>query len=214
MGRFWSQRLVGVVVGILSAVLLAVTATASNFGSNVPAYQTSPHPCDDTLLSQCIANNGYHVYCFGSVAANIKTATRSVMANVYEPLLYVSTAEFACSEPGLDLRISEGRYSYPVWGWTACASGAAYGGSDPYRWCKPQELRWNRSTAGSWDSLSGRAYVACHEVGHSLGLRHSGDSSSCLYPNRITTSTLTAHDRAMLDYYNPANLRATEGQGP
>jgi hypothetical protein len=35
-----------------------------------------------------------------------------------------------------------------------------------------------------------------------------------MYPNRITTSALTAHDRTMLDYNNPVNLRAGVADDP
>jgi hypothetical protein len=59
------------------------------------------------------------------------------MANVYDPLPYVSTAGFPCSKPGLDVRIIQRSYSYGFWAWTTCAADASYGGSDPHRWQAP-----------------------------------------------------------------------------
>ncbi len=97
MGRDERRQWVGVAAGIVAAIVLAATASASNFGSNTDAYQEPHHPCDITPSSQCIANNGYHVYCFdASVSSNVRAATRTVMANVYDPLPYVLGVDNLC----------------------------------------------------------------------------------------------------------------------
>ncbi|MBI2763133.1 MAG: matrixin family metalloprotease [Chloroflexi bacterium] len=46
----------------------------------------------------------------------------------------------------------------------------------------------------AYDTVAERDYLACHEFGHTLGLRHSGDAASCLFPNSATSGVLTSNE--------------------
>jgi hypothetical protein len=205
-------RLLAVTTSLVLAALQPAGAIASNFGSNTASGGTPAHACDTTTSSQCIANNGTHVFCFSAVGSSIVADTRTIMTNDYEALSSITTSEQSCtcSTCSLDLQIFDADYNTSFWAWTACASGATFGGSDPRRWCKPQNLKWDLGTASAWNTTAGRQYIACHEVGHSLGLRHSGDTTSCMFPNRITTHVLTSHDQSMLTTWYGSLAATTE----
>lgn len=177
------------------AVLLAGPIAGSNWGSN------QSHPCDSDEDSECVANNGLHSYYLGNVEPNQAAATRDTCADDYEPVYDVSCSE-STSSTNVDVWVNDGEYSSTAWAWTACTSAASYGGADPRRWCRPQAIRYNLRFPDKYDQPSERAYIACQEFGHTLGLRHSGDRGSCLYPNDVTAaSVLTSHDVGMLNTY-------------
>jgi len=175
------------------ALLLAGPIAGSNWGSN------QSHPCDSHVESQCVANNGLHSYYLDLVAANQAAATRATCTQDLEPVREVSCSE-RTSITNVDVIVNDAVYSQRAWAWTACSSTATYGGSDPRRWCMPQFIRYNLDYPDKYDQASERAYIACQEFGHTLGLRHSGDRGSCMYPNDVTAAeVLTSHDVLMLN---------------
>lgn len=66
-------------------------------------------------------------------------------------------------------------------GYTACHSDALFGGVAPNDlWCIPQDIVVNLTHPSNWDrTQQGRNVVACHEMGHTFGLRHI-NASSCM----------------------------------
>jgi hypothetical protein len=96
------------------------------------------------------------------------------------------------------------------WIYTTCSGSASYGGgSGYYRWCRRQLLRFDPTRANGEDCLadpSCMGWIACHELGHTLGLQHPGT-----YPNENSSSRVTcmeyagqpgnpdAHDREHLE---------------
>lgn len=91
-----------------------------------------------------------------------------------------------------------------VWGYTGCEDDATKGGSDPARWCHAQVLVFDKSNESSWDTTSRRRFLACHELGHTLGLRHRSASGPCM--NNIGTypTALPGHEQDHLEiHYGP-----------
>ena len=77
-------------------------------------------------------------------------------------------------------------------GWNACAGTAVF--AHPNQQCWLQWVRFN----DIYTSPAANA-LACHELGHSLGLRHSTDTASCMFTPGPTSTVLTNHDRAHLN---------------
>lgn len=80
-------------------------------------------------------------------------------------------------------------YSYPTYqgvlGWVDCYPSSPTSGTDPNRRCDRQVLRFNAATSASnWDTAAKRRSLSCHEIGHTLGLRHptaaQGAADSCM----------------------------------
>jgi len=128
---------------------------------------------------------------------NQLSATRYASNWVYDPVTEVDTTEVS-SASGVDLIVRDWTSdNSDAWAWVECDQGAAYGGTDPRRWCRPQVLRYDLSDTIRYDEVFERRYMACHEMGHSLGLRHSSNSASCLFPNQATSDVLVANDEVI-----------------
>jgi len=78
-------------------------------------------------------------------------------------------------------------------GWNSCVAG--FSGSHPNQKCEQQWVRINQF----FDPPAQR--IACHEMGHSVGLRHTGDQASCLKQTILggNSERLTAHDKGHLN---------------
>jgi hypothetical protein len=171
-----------------------IPTDASPFGSVV---------CDTSLSSQCVADNGSHLWYPVGLDASTDGAMSWVDLNVFDPIAdvqMVKTTAFSAA----DLQVYDAGYGYNGFrAWVVCQAGATYGGSGPAgRWCRPQQISFNNALPGypsEFDTDTKRRFVACHEVGHSLGLQHSTETSSCMrdvplgYTGTRATG-LTTHD--------------------
>jgi Metallo-peptidase family M12 len=85
-------------------------------------------------------------------------------------------------------------------GWTSCRDGTS-AGRDPNRTCFFQVVRFNTRLSGP-----DRVRLACHELGHTVGLRHTGDNTSCMLGSYTAGDggalALNRHDRDHInDHY-------------
>lgn len=86
--------------------------------------------------------------------------------------------------------------------WVECPVGATQGSAgNPLRWCIGQRIRFNGSAPGSGSySTFELRHLACHEMGHTVGLQHYTTTSSCMSPSTTWTSAqLNAADRANIN---------------
>ncbi|HWP63713.1 MAG TPA: matrixin family metalloprotease [Candidatus Binatia bacterium] len=185
-------------------MLLAGVAAAANFGSNTASGGTPAHACDTTIYSQCVAPDYRQLWYPDDLTDDLVAATRYAAASVYDPVADIAVVEQANAR-NVDLIVQDAEFNVAgAWAWTFCAPGAVYGGSDPARWCRPQLLRYDLSDGYAFNTLSERRYVACHEFGHSFGLRHSSNRSSCLFPNEAVSTVIVSHDVNELNaHYEP-----------
>ncbi|CAN5773613.1 hypothetical protein BH24CHL6_BH24CHL6_08590 [soil metagenome] len=182
-------------------VINATPVAANNWGSGVS--NTKPqggHECDDSQLSECIADSGiiHYVYFF-----NVENAQRLDTINridvVYQPVPGLAVQVQSAQTSATDVVVIDDNYSTSQFpGWTRCAYNATYGGSDPYRWCKHQYIFYNLDRTSFFSTQQRRRMIACHEFGHTLGLQHTGNGGtaqdSCMYSTANTSTTLRQHE--------------------
>lgn len=157
--------------------------------------------CSTDLSSQCVANNYFHIYYLSSLVPAQETDSRWSFNNDFDPIASIVTYEYASSS-GTDVVLFDGAYGYNNYrGWVTCGPSATYGGSGTGAWCRPQWIRFNNGNyPAEFNSQTKRRFVACHEIGHSLGLHHY--TSGCMKDVQLGqtgTPGLTSHD---IDHLN------------
>ncbi|MBB3044477.1 M57 family metalloprotease [Nocardioides soli] len=169
----------------LALPLLVMSPAHANFGSAVGG--------------PWLANNKSHRVDYYDTLTKTGNMTQWALNNQFPRFdftwTYVDGSDY-------DVRIMDGEYGdTPAYGWTDCPSSATLGGTHPNRWCYGQVLRINYALAAAWDTTWGRRALACHELGHTVGLRHedaSDPSSSCMKtnttPNNSLANTYSAED--------------------
>jgi hypothetical protein len=188
-----------------AALLVAQThgVAANNFGSDWD------RTCDTTTAAQCIGwdINGVQEFGLHAVEANQAAATRYACTEIYAKVANLGCWEIIASDWGVD--VYDGDYGTQWFAWTACAAGALTKGSaaNHTKSCFPQVLKYDLSHPTAYDTLSERRKIACHEFGHSYGLRHSttsGDgTSTCMTPvaTQSTVIGISSHDKSHLNGY-------------
>ena len=158
-------------------------ALATPFGSGIN------HACDTSYASQCVADNASHRVRFFDVGnQNLLGGTLNRMSWYNSAAGDLNMIQVTSSA---DVHVQDVAVG-PVGWWAAtyCSGSATYGGSDPNRWCRPQILTYNTSySVGVAQPL----YLACHELGHTVGLRHT--TSSCMESGDLTgLETVSSHE--------------------
>lgn len=197
-----SASLVALVgVGLNLAPFTARPAYATNFGS----------VCGDNGYCVSMANNSDHAIRFQNLTASatatfpndipsMQSAANWAIGQYNNTDLVVYRNE---SDPQPDVWLHD--FSYGETGWagaTTCpADNTGTGGSHPNRWCRGQLNRYNSwyywNANGYFDDEEDRRVMACHELGHTVGLRHNTlSSNSCMWIDvtQVSGPILQPHD--------------------
>ena len=120
-------------------------------------------------------------------------AVTSAVQNQYGPTdlsAFLYTATF-CSDASHDECVFDSDYGdNGLNGWNACAGSVI--GQHPTQECSMDYGRINLHYSPP------AGHIACHEIGHSVGLRHSTESGSCLVSGG-PSAVLTTHDKGHLN---------------
>lgn len=186
------------VVTLTLTLGFAQPAHAGNWGSVA---------CGGTPKRNCVslANNSYHVvnWIGDQDIPGMGAAVNWSLANNYNPTDLV--AYYDASDPYPDVKAMDEPYGdIHLWGWAECpTNNTGVGGSDPNRWCRGQVVRFNSTYRDDLYTDARRRTLACHEIAHTVGLRHSNYKSSCVYtPIESSWSTrLTTEDQDHINSY-------------
>jgi hypothetical protein len=202
------RRTLGTAAVVLVTLLGLSPRADANFGSTdrtdcgYVAGGISPPACVS------LANNSTHAIrpiSLGDQWPGIDVATQFAIDNIYNPTdLTVYTSN---TDPSPDVWVIDGfsgnnnRYA-----WVDCSlSNSGTGGSGSLQWCRGQTLSYNATYLSSYPSgLGGYNGLACHELGHTVGLRHNehmtlpDGATSCMrtfapYPANINAHETTGH---------------------
>ena len=178
---------------IIVAFASSVLVWASGNIPSVLAYHDTyfgsswAHICDDTPLSQCVANDAAHHY---TLDASLSSARANATTRAF--VAYGGNSDINVSTLGpWDVYVFQtNRPDINAFAWGQCAPQGPYpqyGGSDAAhtRWCNPQYVFWNTwsSAANKVDTTAKYNYIGCHELGHTVGLQHRSTSpTTCMKP--------------------------------
>lgn len=209
-------------LGRAAAALLAVILAATLSGSVVAQHRQGPPissflPCDrpvDPPRCVSVGNDPRHfVYIDASVPRGLAAAIRQTMAEDYEPThlrMHVQSRITSAT----DVIVFAGDYGENgAAGWVFCPTDAPRGvNAQGDRWCQRQELHFNLNPryAAYFADRGSRDYMACHELGHTIGLRHWGNppqtegpaAATCMTPdNPDGPADLHPNDSRHIDQY-------------
>jgi predicted Zn-dependent protease len=181
--------------GATAGLMLAVSAlptqvSASNFGS-----EGTPGSSGSTNGVFLTDGADWRVARRALVSAN-STAVAVAASDYSSTTLnaYVSSPS-TCSDAAHDVCVYDAVYSGVGFvGWNACA-GTATGGHAGMV-CSLDYVRFNQAYTFVPQAL------ACHELGHSVGLRHESYTGSCMYtPSASSSGVLAIHDKDNLNWW-------------
>lgn len=180
------------------ALILIVSAQpfalAESWGAGLPpggdTHRCTVYPDRD---SECTANNDLHyVFITPSLNTNMTTALENSITDDYAAIPEI-TAFTTSSTGNADVQVYEQNIGPGIRGYTTCQIGASFGETGKNEWCRPQFIYLNNYYEDSEWNVSGakRKWLACHELGHTLGLQHPEAfhaqhyDDSCMRPDLV-----------------------------
>lgn len=178
-GRF-SRRLAG--------ALLIVTLASCNFGSEGQVGSSG------TTSGVFLQTSRNYLVGFRNMTNYYEDGAAFALSGSYAPtaldVAYVRNAS-SCTHDVCMYDTNDGDNGFN--GWNACSSGNS--GSHPNMTCSRQHVTVNEHY------LPPNVRIACHELAHSTGLRHTDENASCVKRTAEggTSDTLSGHDKDHLN---------------
>lgn len=159
------------VVGAAGGLLIISAAIASNFGSTQPSITTPQNAVS-------LGNDRYHHIHQAAVT------NQTLRASISAVITYLNVGGIVTlheSSPPVDVSALAGNYPDTTFiGWANCPPSATTTGSHPKRTCYGQQVFFNYDWWNVYySSETFRQWIICHELMHTLGLRHAG-GATCL----------------------------------
>jgi hypothetical protein len=180
---------------VAAALLLVLTqvagpAAANHAGRPIGSFSSCRRPNISPPRCSSVGNDTRHHVAFDvSLSVGLAESLRDTMIEDYEPTKLEMILQDAVTPETDVIAFSQDYGNNGAAGWVNCPRDSPQGvNRQRHRWCQGQELHFNLnpSMSGFFADDGSRDHVACHELGHTLGLRHWGNPPDSVGPPAAT----------------------------
>ena len=163
---------------LLAAAQLPGPVVADHGGREIGSFLTCDRPVTPPRCTS-VGNNRLHLVAFDrSLTEDLAASLRDSMEEDYEPTQLIMLEQGRVTTATDVIAYSANYGDNGAAGWVYCPNGAERGiNPSGDRWCRHQELHLNLDPryAIFFEDDPSRDHIACHELGHTLGLLHWGN---------------------------------------
>jgi hypothetical protein len=166
------------VIALLAMGPSAATVVADHGGRPITAQFNCARPVTPPRCTSVGDNPLHLVYFDATLTEELAASMRRTLADDYDPTKLVVVEQKRLTRMTDVIVFSADYGENGAAGWVYCPADAPQG-TNPSgdRWCRHQELHLdlNARYGSYFDDDASRDYVTCHEMGHTVGLRHWGN---------------------------------------